>query len=241
MTIWTAAREFFTRLSGMTSRSDRRSPLALAVLAMLAEAPMHPYRMQQLIKERGKEQVINVTQRNSIYQTIDRLRRAGLIEVRETSRDERRPERTVYQITGSGAATLRRWLRTILSTPAREFPEFPAALAFLPLLGPDDVRQQLERRAARLEELLAAQRAEIAAVPDLPRLFLLEDEYLRTVAEAELAWIRGLVDDLRSREVTWDDVFLSRFTVSDDEPSDVAQSDKVPSDEAPSGAAADRS
>ena len=200
----------------MTGRSDRRSPLALAVLAMLAEAPMHAYRMQQLIKERGKEQVINVAQRNSIYQTIDRLRRGGLIEVRETSRDERRPERTVFQITPSGAATLQRWLRTILSTPAREFPEFPAALAFLPLLGPDDVREQLERRAARLEELLAAQRAEVAAVPDLPRLFLLEDEYLRTVAEAELAWIRGLVDDLRSGAVTWDDVFLRGFAVPAD-------------------------
>jgi DNA-binding PadR family transcriptional regulator len=195
----------------MTSRSDRRSPLALAVLGMLAEAPMHAYRMQQLIKERGKEQVINVAQRNSIYQTIDRLRRAGLVEVRETSRDERRPERTVYQITPAGAATLQRWLRIMLSTPAREFPEFPAALAFLPLLSPTDVREQLERRAARLEEMLARQAAEVAAVPDLPRLFLLEDEYLRAVAEAELAWIRGLVDDLDSGKVTWDDVFLRQF------------------------------
>ena len=38
----------------------RRSPLALVVLALLYEAPMHPYRMQQLIKERGKDEVVNV-------------------------------------------------------------------------------------------------------------------------------------------------------------------------------------
>ena len=51
----------------------RRSSIALAVLAFLYERPMHPYRMQQLIKERGKDEVINVRQRASLYQTIDRL------------------------------------------------------------------------------------------------------------------------------------------------------------------------
>jgi len=220
----------------MTSRSDRRSPLAMAVLAMLAEAPMHAYRMQQLIKERGKEQVINVAQRNSIYQTIDRLRRAGLVEVRETSRDERRPERTVYQITDAGSDTLRRWLHTMLSTPAREFPEFPAALAFLPMLEPDDVRDQLERRAARLEELLAQQQAEVAAAPELPRLFLLEDEYLGAVAKAELAWIRTLVDDLRSGAITWDEPFLRQFMVGETAPGEIG-----PREIGPGGIGAGRS
>ena len=34
-------------------RLFKRSPLALAILALLDEAPMHPYRMQRLIKDRG--------------------------------------------------------------------------------------------------------------------------------------------------------------------------------------------
>ena len=34
------------------ARQFKRSPLALAILALLYEAPMHPYRMQQLIRER---------------------------------------------------------------------------------------------------------------------------------------------------------------------------------------------
>ena len=188
--------------------APRRSVLAMAVLSMLTEEPMHAYRMQQLIKERHKGDVVNVTQRNSIYQTIDRLRRTGHIEVRETSRDERRPERTVYQITEQGAATLRRWLRTMLSTRAREFPEFPAALAFMPLLDCDDVRQQLRQRVDALEGRLAELDQ---APPELPRLFLLEDEYQRAVAQAELAWVRGLIDDLGSGEITWDHAFLRQF------------------------------
>ena len=65
----------------------KRSPMALAALAMLYEAPMHPYRMQQLIKERGKDEVINVSQRAGLYQTIRRLEREGLIASQGVSRD----------------------------------------------------------------------------------------------------------------------------------------------------------
>ena len=89
----------------MVRRSHRRSPLALAVLGLLYEAPMHPYRMQQLIKERGKDEVINVRERASIYQAIDRLQREGLVTVVQTARDEKRPERTVYQLTEEGRET----------------------------------------------------------------------------------------------------------------------------------------
>src|SRR5579862_1024856 len=108
-----------------------RSPLWMVVLALVTEAPMHPYRMQALIKERGKDEIANVAQRNSVYQTIAALRRAKLIAVRETSRQERRPERTVYEVTEEGRRTLGRWMRIALSTPAREFPDFPAALSLM--------------------------------------------------------------------------------------------------------------
>ena len=87
----------------------------MAVLSMLTEEPMHPYRMQQLIKERHKGDVVNVTQRNSIYQTIDRLLRDELVAVESTAREANRPERTTYQITDAGRATLREWLDAMLS------------------------------------------------------------------------------------------------------------------------------
>jgi hypothetical protein len=44
----------------MTKSSPKRSPLALAILVLLHEVLMHTYRVQQLIKERGKEEVIRV-------------------------------------------------------------------------------------------------------------------------------------------------------------------------------------
>src|SRR3954462_1780378 len=121
----------------MTSAEPRRSNLAMVLLALLMESPMHPYRMQQVIKERGQDQLVNVAQRNSVYQALDRLGRGGKARPGAApggaggAGEAGRPERTTYEITEDGAATFRRWLTEMLPTPAREFPEFPAALAFL--------------------------------------------------------------------------------------------------------------
>src|ERR1700755_697023 len=118
----------------MPTTEPRRSNLALVLLALLMEAPMHPYRMQQMIKERGQDQLVNVAQRNSVYQALDRLVRDGLARPASTTREAGPPERRVYEITDAGEATMHRWLTGMLPEPAREFPEFPAALAFLAVL-----------------------------------------------------------------------------------------------------------
>jgi len=197
----------------------RHSPLALAVLAMLTETPMHPYRMQQLIKARGKDEVINVGQRNSLYQTIDRLVRGDLIAIRETERDGAFPERTVYEITEAGRDTARLWLREQLAQPARDFPAFPAALSFLPLLSADDACRQLETRIGALErELIRFDEAtEHATQLQVPRLFLLEGELVRAQLVVELDWVRTVVTDLKAGTLTWSPEWLEeisqRFTL----------------------------
>ncbi|RKS06990.1 PadR family transcriptional regulator [Nocardiopsis sp. Huas11] len=189
----------------MPSRPHKRSSLAVQLLLLLEEEPMHAYRMQQLIKERRKDAIVNIAQRNSVYQTLDRLLRDGLIEVRETAREGKRPRSTVYQLTAEGRETLLSWLRTMLSTPAREFPEFPVALASLPALPAAEVADLLERRVSALEELLGtiADDGRAAAAMGVPRLFLVEDEYRRTMAESELRWVRELIADLREGRLTW--------------------------------------
>jgi DNA-binding PadR family transcriptional regulator len=189
----------------MTS-PPRRSTLAMVLLALLVEAPMHPYRMQQMIKERGQDQLVNVAQRNSVYQALERLVRDGLVRPGGTARDPGRPERTTYEITDEGAAALRRWLVEMLPAPAREFPEFPAALAFLPILAPGEAQSLLRRRLTALEEKLAGIVGQ--APPGLPRLFLIEDEYRAAMLVAELTWLRALTEDLASGRLTWDEQLI---------------------------------
>lgn len=191
--------------------AERRSPLAMVVLSLLAEAPMHAYGMQQLIKSRRKDEVVNVAQRNSVYQAIERLLRDGYIQVRHTVRDAGRPERTVYELTDTGRDVQEKWLRAMLSTPAREFPEFPAALAFITTLPAAEAQKVLEMRQAALEDRLARVRADQKVGEDmrLPRVFLIEGEYEEAMVRAELDYVRGLVKDFRSSRLTWTPEWLA--------------------------------
>lgn len=198
----------------MAPRARRRSPLAVQVLQLLDEEPMHAYRMQRLIAERHKERIVNIAHRNSVYQTLEGLLRWELIEVHRIEGDPGRPERTVYRITEAGRATLDAWLRTMLSTPAREFPEFPVAIAALPSLTPELAIELLTERVHALQEELARADDEAAMADELglPRLFFLEHEYLRTLTEAELRWVEGVLDDLRARRLTWDREWLAEVS-----------------------------
>ncbi|WP_405479710.1 PadR family transcriptional regulator [Streptomyces sp. NBC_00009] len=187
------------------STAPRSSPLALTVLALLHYKPLHPYGVQRLLKEWGKDQVVNVGQRAGLYRTMDRLLEAELIAVRETGRDAQYPERTVYEVTDAGSKTAHRWLDEMLATPKQEFPAFPAALSLLMLLTPEAMADALTRRAAALEAALATYEADLAqeAESGLPRIAALESEYVRTMTAAELAWVRGVLTDLAAGRLEW--------------------------------------
>lgn len=186
------------------TRQFKPSPLALSILALLHESPMHVYKMQRLIKDRGKDQIINVGQRASLYQTINQLLKADLIALWETEKAEGFPERTIYRLTDKGHETAVEWLREMLSTPEQSFPEFPAAVSLLPLLTPDDAIKQMQAREKKLARQIAALDAETQSIEGkLPRLFLLESEYMRVVVAAELNWVRSIIADLQSGDITW--------------------------------------
>ncbi|WP_327581760.1 PadR family transcriptional regulator [Nonomuraea sp. NBC_00507] len=182
---------------------DRGSPLALTVLALLLSQPLHPYGIQRLLRQWGKDQVVNVGQRAGLYRTIDRLVAEGLVKVRETGRDQQYPERTTYEITEKGRATLHKWLDDMLSTPKQEFPQFPAALSSALMLLPGELSDALTRREQALTETLARLDASVAAGAGLPRITILEIEYLRAVTAAEAQWVRAVVDDLCAGRLTW--------------------------------------
>jgi DNA-binding PadR family transcriptional regulator len=182
----------------------RPSPLGLAVLGLLQVGPLHPYGIQRLIKLWGKDQVVNVGQRANLYRVIKRLHEAGLIVVRQTERDQQFPERTVYELTEEGRITAREWLTSMLSATSYEFPEFPAALSFIMGLTPQESLAVLGQRAEALLDRVSQLDGELADLSDtLPRVTLLESEYLRAVTDAELKWVNSVMDDLRAGSLTW--------------------------------------
>src|SRR3954469_17937365 len=147
------------------SKTARRSPLGTVVLWMLTEQPLHVYRMHRLLEAQGKDRVVNLRSRASLYQTIDRLVRLGLVEVSETVAVEGYPDRIVYAITEPGRETARRWLRELLRTTGDEYPEFIVGVSLLFALAPEDARAQLEERERRLAAELADAEAAVAGAP----------------------------------------------------------------------------
>lgn len=214
----------------MTTKKSipRRSPLGLIVLWQLVEKPMHVYRMQKLLEAQGKGQVVNLRSRASLYQTIERLVRDGLVEVAEIERSEGYPDRTVYAITDAGREVAHVWLREMLSSTDNEYPEFIAALSILFGLPPDEAQAELELRAQRLSAALAHTDAMLTDAPaGLPRLFLLEEEYRQAMLKAELAWIRAVIEDLRSGRLTWSEQWLREIAAAFiDENDDQNQEDR---------------
>ena len=140
------------------ARSTQRSTLGLIVLWQLFEGPKHVYGIQKQLEQQGKDRVVNVRARASLYQTLERLQRLGLVEVQETVRREGYPDRVVYAITDAGREAAREWLREMLRTTGGEYPEFIAAVSILFGLAPDDARAQLEQRAESLAAELADDR-----------------------------------------------------------------------------------
>jgi DNA-binding PadR family transcriptional regulator len=173
------------------------NPLALAILASLAERPMHPYEISATLKERGKDQSVRLNF-GSLYSVVGMLDKNGLIRVEGTSRDGNRPERTVYAITDEGRAALDGWLSELLRNPAKEYLSLEAGLSWMPLFGPARVHDLLAERVRRLDEKIAATGADLAApfVAALPRLFVIEAEYYLCMVRAERGFVAALVAEL---------------------------------------------
>lgn len=181
-----------------------RNLWALTVLSFLRERPMHPYEMQRLIRERAKDDALDLKP-GSLYHAIERLERAGLIEPVETSREGRRPERTTYRVTEAGVDELLEWLRELLSRPSSDPREFLVALSHLPHLQPEEVMECLQTRAVYLEAEVAALDTMLRTMTlRIGRIVLLETDLARAWKQTELEWVCCLIDDLQSGDLRWD-------------------------------------
>jgi DNA-binding PadR family transcriptional regulator len=182
------------------------APLALVILELLTERAMHPYEMQQLIRERHTDQVVKV-RAGSLYHAVERLARTGLIQAVETGRAGRRPERTVYEITEAGRDGFYANLRELVRTPETEYPLFGVAAEMLGRLGRAEAKDLLRHRAVQLEARLASGEQVLAALAKngLPRRYTIDTEYLTAMCRAELAWVRQLADEIGSGDLPWTD------------------------------------
>lgn len=185
-----------------------RNTLALALLGLLLERPMHPYEMASTLRERHKDSSFKINP-GSLYDTVESLAKHRWIEPVETVREGNRPERTVYTHTELGRQEFVAWLDELVRVPVDEYPKFVAAVSYLGALGPDRAADALEERARHLTARVEGAETALADTvgQGAPRLFMIEVEYVRHAWRAELDWARRTAAEIRSGSLPWPETF----------------------------------
>lgn len=180
-----------------------RNPLSLVVLGLLAEQPLHPYGIRVLMRERGHDRIVKARPA-SLYDAVTRLTEAGLAAVQESTREGRRPERTVYRITEPGKEALGDWLREGL-TDFESSERFVAALSFMYALPKAEVIALLRQRIDRLGALIEAvdEGLHDALETGISEIFLSEERYAQALRQADRDWLAEFVQRLQDGTLQW--------------------------------------
>ena len=184
-------------------KPKRSNLLALAILSLLHERPMHPYEIGVTMRQRGISDSIKLNT-GSLYAVIETLLKNKLIEPKGTEREGKHPERTIYEPTAAGKSEFFEWLHSLLRTPVKEYPQFAAGLSFVGHLTPRDTLDLLKERAETLFKQIQDVRSSMEATltMGIDRVFVIEQEYSLVLLEAEQNWLGQLMEDIEDEVIT---------------------------------------
>ena len=180
------------------------SPLALSILELLNERPMHPYELAATMRDRHHDEFIRLNF-GSLYHTVDSLERYGWIVPTEKEKEGNRPERTIYRLTDSGRAIFLQVVSDIVAQPRREYPYFAAGLMFMHHLDGAAAAALLEQRAQALQAVIT----KLSHILDElltgghTRLTLVELEHKIAMIGAERDWVRKIAKEINEGKLEW--------------------------------------
>lgn len=183
--------------------TSRLTPVGVMILATLREGDMHPYEMVRLLKERRDDRLVPL-QKGTIYHTVARLERDGLLAEVGVDREGNRPERTTYTLRDAGRHAVEEWVRAELPQIERAN-DFRVALSEAHNLDRDEVIALLDRRRELLLASVEEHRTGLSAsaVAETPEQFLVELQRQSALLDAELAWQDSLRARLSDRSLAW--------------------------------------
>ena len=200
---------------GLSERPDRPerpeapvaielSPLALSILELLNERPMHPYELAATMRSRHHDEFIRLNF-GSLYHTVDALQRNGWIVPTEREKEGNRPERTIYKLTDSGQEVLLRVVGEILAQPRREYPHFSVGLMFMHHLDAQTAVELLEQRSLALHAVITklSRILDELTATGHRRLSLIELEHKIALIEAERAWVTKIAKEIADGKLEW--------------------------------------
>ncbi|MEU8221560.1 PadR family transcriptional regulator [Kribbella sp. NPDC048915] len=180
------------------------TPLAISVLALLEERPMHAYEMYQLLIARHNHRLVKVRP-GSLYHTVERLAGQQYVRAIGTERAGNRPERTTYEITAAGSEALRQRVETAIETWTNEYPLFPVVLSEAHNLDADDAVLRFRRRIEQLNQQLAeiTERLDDARARGVPEVYWMAGDLVRGQLTAERDWLTATTERIESKDLEW--------------------------------------
>jgi len=184
--------------------SELLSPLALSILELLDEQPMHPYEMASKMRARHHDEFIRLNF-GTLYHSVEVLERNGWIHPLEREKEGKRPERTIYTLTESGRDVLTTTLGDLLRRPRKEYPHFAAGLMFMHHLTAEQAAAHLHERAEALDLILGKFQAVLheLLLRGVTRLALIEVEHKIAMLDAERNWVRELEREINEGKLEW--------------------------------------
>lgn len=187
----------------MTDAVRALTPLAVVVLGLLREGDMHPYAMLRLMHQRRDDRLVGCS-RGTVYHTIARLERFGLVAETGVDRDGNRPERTTYTLTDAGRAAADDWVRTHLPR-IDGILEFRVALGEAHDLPRAEVAELLARRRDALLDYRDGLRSSLTDAHErgVPVQFLVELDREQHILDADLTWLGTILTRLADPGIPW--------------------------------------
>jgi DNA-binding PadR family transcriptional regulator len=156
------------------------TPLAISVLALLHENPMHAY-------------------------TVERLAGQEYVRATGTERAGNRPERTTYELTPAGAEALRQRVESGIEKYVYEYPLFPVVLSEAHNLDAKDALLRFRRRLADLDAWLADLDHSLGEAREkgVHEPYWIGGAYIRNQIGAERDWLATIIERIESKDLPW--------------------------------------
>jgi DNA-binding PadR family transcriptional regulator len=168
----------------------------LAILSLIAERPRHGYEIEQVIEERGMRDWTEIGF-SSIYYLLKKLEQQGLIEG-HLEEAERGPARKVFHITQAGVEARHAALIDVLSVPWQGSPSLMLGIGNLPAVSPAEAAAALQKYRDTLATRLARVQDRWESQRPLPYFVDAVFDYTVTLVQAEMDWVNGFIEVIRS-------------------------------------------
>lgn len=160
----------------------------LAILSIIAEAPITGYDLQSVLNERNIRSWTLIGTR-SVYYVIDKLESQGLIEATNENEIEHQRDKT-FRLTSAGVGILQTAITDRLSTPHHLPYSFDIGLANLRVLKTTQVRHSLKSYRAGLQTQYdhLVEQLDHLSTQNIPFHIVSMFEHQIALLEAEMVW-----------------------------------------------------